>query len=355
SSSGTYGTNFRNATTGAEVVNNTFNGPFTVGTGFEQEDAGIELSCNRYVGNAVRDWYMGQNCFLVKQGECAINPNGTAFENEWNTGNSLNIVNDSPNILELEHASGSEALNNAPANAVQQTECAIFVSLCGGGDDNDDRNNVLLASMIREHLKKDEIQPALNLLINEGETWSNRLLVQAYIGMEDWTQAQQILNVIPRNTAENTAFYNLYTMIVNGTLSSNESAVRAYTNSSDTKVVTMAEAILANYFGDRYVRNPVAIPNGGNKKETNITESIQFELIPNPAKEVLNIHLNNFSSAEELTIHIYDLQGKLWKTTKTVSSKNLIEINTSKIPQGIYICQVSGPRFNSVQKLSIVH
>ncbi|MEZ4885087.1 MAG: T9SS type A sorting domain-containing protein [Chitinophagales bacterium] len=355
SSTGTYGAIFRNATNGAEVLENTFDGNFMVATGFEQEDSGIELNCNTYQNDAVRDWYMGQNCFLTPQGECQFDENGVAFVNEWNTGNSLNIVNDSPNILELEHAPGSEALNNDPANAVQQFLCDQFVSLCDGADDNDDRNNVMLASRIREHLKKDEIQSALNLLIGEGETWSNRLLVQAYIGMEDWTQAQYRVNLIPQDTPENLAFRDLYTMIINGTIISNESAVRAYANSSDAKVVTMTEALLANYFGDTYVRNPVAIPSGGNKKETNTMEAIQFKLIPNPAKEVLNIHLHNFSLTEEVTIRIYDLQGKLWKTVKTISDNTIAEINTSKIPNGIYICQVSSKSFNSVQKFSIVH
>ncbi|MGB0931174.1 MAG: T9SS type A sorting domain-containing protein, partial [Chitinophagales bacterium] len=355
SNRGTYGAIFRNETTGTKVLENTFAGNFSVATGFEQEDAGIELSCNRYVSNAVRDWYLGQNCYLAPQGECIGNPNGVAFQNEWNAGNTLNIVNDSPNILELEHAPGSEALNNEPANAVQQFLCSQFVSLCDGDDDNDDRNNVLLASRIREHLKKDEIQSALNLLISEGETWSNRLLVQAYIGMEDWTQAQYRVNLIPQNTPENLAFRDLYNMVINGTIGSKESAVRAYTNSSDTKVVTMAEALLANYFGDRYIRNPVAIPNGRNKKETNATESIQFKLIPNPAKDALNIHLDTSMLVEEVTIRIYNLQGKLWKKVKADSRQETIELSTNDLEQGVYIVELSNSKFSSVQKLSIIH
>lgn len=59
-------------------------------------------------------------------------------------------------------------------------------------------------------------------------------------------------------------------------------------------------------------------------------KTIDFELYPNPAKEILNINLD--SSVKEFSFDVSDINGR-----KILSTKNQKQINTSHLKPGIYI------------------
>lgn len=63
---------------------------------------------------------------------------------------------------------------------------------------------------------------------------------------------------------------------------------------------------------------------------SDIEKTKDFELYPNPAKEILNINLD--SSITDFSFEVSDLNGR-----KIFSTKNQKQINTSQLKPGIYI------------------
>jgi len=87
------------------------------------------------------------------------------------------------------------------------------------------------------------------------------------------------------------------------------------------------------------------------KQALNFINNELISIYPNPAKDVLNINLdeNNFT---DVNISIFDLQGKIIydKTSQSSSS-----INTSDFENGIYIIKISGENINKIEKIIVKH
>lgn len=73
-----------------------------------------------------------------------------------------------------------------------------------------------------------------------------------------------------------------------------------------------------------------------------------FTVGPNPVSDFVNVYFPN-SSANERTIEITDLQGKLIQRAQT--SNDQIKINTMDLPKGIYLMHVSDGEFSTNRKL----
>jgi hypothetical protein len=76
---------------------------------------------------------------------------------------------------------------------------------------------------------------------------------------------------------------------------------------------------------------------------------------PNPAKDVVNISLENFDN-EEYTLSLVDLTGKtLFSKTINIDNKNLNQnLNISSIQQGCYLIRLKSSQKTLVEKLAIV-
>jgi|GEM_PF-860183 len=74
-----------------------------------------------------------------------------------------------------------------------------------------------------------------------------------------------------------------------------------------------------------------------------------FDMYPNPAKDILNIKLNNISKAN---LSIYDIQGKLILEHSITETQNL-EIKVSDLQSGLYFVKLNTATKEMVKKLII--
>ncbi len=79
-------------------------------------------------------------------------------------------------------------------------------------------------------------------------------------------------------------------------------------------------------------------------------------IFPNPTSTTLNVRYN-LPKEDELTIALFDMQGKLIlqkNLGKQVSGEHQETIDLTSIPQGTYVCRISGQQ-NMITKTVIKH
>jgi len=82
----------------------------------------------------------------------------------------------------------------------------------------------------------------------------------------------------------------------------------------------------------------------------------ELVIFPNPTSTTLNVRYN-LPKEDELTIALFDMQGKLIlqkKLGKQVSGEHQETLDLTSIPQGTYVCRISGQQ-NMITKTVIKH
>jgi subtilisin-like proprotein convertase family protein len=76
---------------------------------------------------------------------------------------------------------------------------------------------------------------------------------------------------------------------------------------------------------------------------------------PNPAKESINIKLNNISSSANVNVNLYDIQGRIIKTVsyKTSSNTFVKTIDLNSIANGIYLLEITQGNKKATKKIVI--
>jgi len=94
---------------------------------------------------------------------------------------------------------------------------------------------------------------------------------------------------------------------------------------------------------------PAPAPTTGLKNIS--ANAVNFEVYPNPANAELNIH---FSNAAKLSteLQILDLTGKVVMQCEPSTNEQLI-VNTSSLPNGIYLCRLQNNEFVTTHKIII--
>jgi len=80
-----------------------------------------------------------------------------------------------------------------------------------------------------------------------------------------------------------------------------------------------------------------------------------LEVQPNPNQGMFNLQVNNLAESEAIDIYITNLEGKeVFRTIgKVQGKKQVIRINTGKLPKGTYLINVKNPDVHVTQKLLI--
>jgi hypothetical protein len=82
----------------------------------------------------------------------------------------------------------------------------------------------------------------------------------------------------------------------------------------------------------------------------------ELVIFPNPTSTTLNVRYN-LPKEDELTIALFDMQGKLIlqkNLGKQVSGEHQETLDLTSIPQGTYVCRISGQQ-NMITKTVIKH
>ena len=82
---------------------------------------------------------------------------------------------------------------------------------------------------------------------------------------------------------------------------------------------------------------------------------IEFSIMPNPAKDLVQLKWDNSNNTDNLVIQILDLSGHIVYTNTVANSTQNLEINTSELSSGLYIIQIQNNALMGVQKLMIQH
>ncbi|MFD2914315.1 DUF7619 domain-containing protein [Psychroserpens luteus] len=98
--------------------------------------------------------------------------------------------------------------------------------------------------------------------------------------------------------------------------------------------------VITNRFDTEFVEDALSLED---------SNFISFDMFPNPAKDILNIKLNNISNAN---LSVYDIQGKLVLEHSISETQNL-ELNVSDLQSGMYFMKLNTGTKELVKKLII--
>lgn len=138
--------------------------------------------------------------------------------------------------------------------------------------------------------------------------------------------------------------------ILNGLLAEQELGYRLTSSIADITGDGKLELLTGNTSGGLIIfsQDPPENPNAIFDSKT---ESIQFNLYPNPASNLVQLQLNEFSINTKF--EIYNLLGQY--IYGTIFKGNTLELNTSSFQSGIYLIKVSSGAKESFRKLIIQH
>ena len=83
-----------------------------------------------------------------------------------------------------------------------------------------------------------------------------------------------------------------------------------------------------------------------------VTETLQFEIYPNPAKCKFKVQGQKFKVVDA-KIEIYDLNGRKLLNKQFPAGTEEIEVDVSNLQSGIYFCKIITEKGNATKKLII--
>jgi photosystem II stability/assembly factor-like uncharacterized protein len=83
-----------------------------------------------------------------------------------------------------------------------------------------------------------------------------------------------------------------------------------------------------------------------------VTETLQFEIFPNPAKDKLQVAGCGLQ-VEDVTIELYDLNGRKLIEKQIPAGSEIVEVDVSSLQSGIYFCRLISEKFSITKKLII--
>ena len=361
------------------------------------DNSQIEIDCNTYNDNVRTDWTilgLGGTAYLANQGECDPSDYSAARRNTFHTPNLTNNdenivclncqgVNSSgtfSNITDFEYI-GQPLFNPISVTNVSLPFCSnnIIANQNGQCEYNPDCDPDCLRTAITQSENQQEIislQTELihSLLDNQlyeasksylqevNDIEAQRVLTATYESEGKIDSAYLYLEMLPQETEEDIAFYELYQQLLSGieppttgtgkAPSIQEQQLRSMAEETDYKASeALAQAIIAIHYDESFNKN---VPVVQKVNETALYNSASlFELYPNPSNNVIQIRFLN-PNIKEVQCSIYNLQGALLQSLPLY--KQLTKINISDLPTGVYLCKFSNKNgLLDTQKLIVIH
>ncbi len=95
----------------------------------------------------------------------------------------------------------------------------------------------------------------------------------------------------------------------------------------------------------------VNAPSLGKKEANNNIHTWNFNLTPNPAKDQVQVHIQNANNTTDFKVAVFDINGRLIMPQQTLSNNQIVDI--SSLSKGLYFMQVQTPTELKVQKLMV--
>ncbi len=187
-----------------------------------------------------------------------------------------------------------------------------------------------------------------------------KLLTATYESEMKTDSAWLYLQQIPDDNAENIAFKELYTQLLNGinppagsgkAVGMQELFLRQSAKQEQMTYAPIAQAINASYLGETYYKN-VKIQRG-NLYSIEQNGKKLLSLYPNPASKAVSFRASETNSRYWLIIT--DMYGKKIQTVNLLSANT--QFNTENLPAGIFFCTLLNQNMEIVEthKLIVAH
>ncbi|MBL0247901.1 MAG: T9SS type A sorting domain-containing protein [Sphingobacteriales bacterium] len=393
----TYGiVSVNTADNGGQIYDNHYTGVFDAANLFVGNNSHINIDCNAYnpdktdvtIYNPVclSDWRIiddpNNTQALNDQGHCDINPNlSTPLHEKWHLYTSgdteyhienLSATNSSNSPLKVQWATNDPAFepfmvttnvdisidcsdpnaqycqNLYPENPVTIEE-QFEAEIAATGTYSAATQNALA----RVYTMQGASQTAINNLTNYLNDRALRILTATYYRRNQADSALWALNQLPQTTAQNTAFYSLYTALIADMEGTGKKAAAQITDLAQQpegqQVTTLAQSKLALQQGKVYHRHLPTYKKQQALLSTNNTVKL-LQIAPNPADNTIELTLDKSIIALEL----FDITGKRHAVIAVTGTT--LQYPTAKLHAGVYIWQYTNNTGNTgIVKMVVNH
>lgn len=192
-----------------------------------------------------------------------------------------------------------------------------------------------------------------------------RKLWHSIDGGTNWTALATIDEVYSFGFGKVESGKNFASLIVYGKIGAVESLFISYdlgATFTDLGTLNIPEGIITNIEGDMKVNNRIYISTGcrggwyGDVSNNLSVKQIVlktdiFSIYPNPANEYFSVKINTNEKFDNLSLHIYDLQGRMIQTNSGIKISDKIE--TKNLSNGVYIAEIEFNNQKYTSKLII--
>lgn len=358
---------------GGTVKDNTFNG-LAFGTQTEQNNPLLSISCNAYNNNQ-KAWSinpLSTSSTFANQGTGCIASTQVRAGNLF-SGNTCDIKSylianwkyygwGSPTATIPQCVTGNVTLNNCigtgsdPTTCVQtppcgSPPCAMALEQTMLKEKEIIRHLQMLNELISYYSSTGDDQKIIHLLEQDNTIDTKKILVPTYIDKKDFVKAQNTLNQIPYNNAENTKYKDYFQVLINlGTserrvqqINPSEELIIRDVAASNTEASSNAQIFLEFVRAEQIIRIPEKEISTRMANATIVSEQLKIEEqpflsdnYPNPYADYTTITATVPSKSMESYIEVFNLIGERLQTFKLHTGENTISIKKSEIGKGLF-------------------
>ena len=156
--------------------------------------------------------------------------------------------------------------------------------------------------------------------------------------------APQKLAALPTDSPDDIAFKALYYQLLTGiappagsgkAMPAQEQLLRSTANTTNTTDAAIAQSIVATYYYQPFNKN---VPNAEQKSNNTIGTPI-FNIVPNPANNIIAITYLSYDNSAATNVSIMDLYGRTVKIVPIHDTNTTIHI--TDLSSGVYFCQLA--------------
>nr|MBK9651534.1 T9SS type A sorting domain-containing protein [Bacteroidota bacterium] len=339
-------------------------------------NTGLSILCNSYAGMNNTAWAIAPQPpgTLTTQGvNCGPGPNFTQAGNVFSDPDcpglgvpnshinsttvftyygTSNIINWRPTCVSAIVNNTDCFGNNNPNSCVIpppcDPACAAALRLQLDTTSNGQQKELLRNRLVQYYLSIDSISNAINVMEADTTELGKKTLVPAYIGNQQYSTAQNMLNSISSTGIQNSNYKSFYqmllTMLQNGLyytqLSTPDVTALAAIANSGTSVAYNAQSILQTYFKYNYTRVIEDFGNGNGTRELetlSYNNNVMLTVFPNPTITSFTITYSGLDDGNN-AFELYTMDGRKVKQIVLTDTQGQIIVDAQDLQNGIYTC-----------------
>ncbi len=375
SSTYTYGIIARNSNaTGSRLYRNHFSGNFFAATQLEQNNASLQLQCNKYDGANTHDWAITSGA-LQNQGGCLNNLSGANnYFNDCAGGspNQIFMATGSPNFM---YYSAWSLLPDCSSPAIVTTACSYapdFSADCPEMESSgclncghplksliaeyteardDVERSVLKTQLIAGMVYEQAYDSLFAFLSQEGSAADLRMLAATYLDLGMYKPAFETVSMAREKYPDAAREFGLYSLLAsvyeNG---EGKQGVSEEFKEMSARGSVFSECVLSDFGQAQIVRFAESIDLHDEYRTDESVRAMELRAYPNPSAGNVNL-VYHFESGQEITL--YNALGQVAQQIEIAENSELIRL--SELPPGMFlVCITQAGQLIDQQKIAII-